>query len=401
MRACLNALGVICNLGHGKHEVAVALFGGDASGIRAEAGWAPGRALPLGAVRHELPPIPPALAATRDNRANRLLLAAALEIEGDIRAAIHHYGAHRVGAVIGTSTTGIERTTEAIGHRRQHDQWPHDYRYADQELGAPAEFLAEWLALSGPAYGISTACTSGARALISAERLLRMGMCDAVICGGVDTLARLPVNGFLALEALDADHCQPFSRNRRGINIGEAAALFLMTRERGGVVLAGCGASSDAYHMSSPDPQGLGAQQAMRDALARAQLDASQIDYVNLHGTATEHNDRMESRAMAAVFPHGVPCSSTKSLTGHTLAAAGALEAAFCWLSLMDRDHRLPSHAWDGVADPELAALDLVDAQRRLPAQGTRRLMSNSFAFGGNNASLILADADADGDIPP
>jgi 3-oxoacyl-[acyl-carrier-protein] synthase-1 len=399
MRACLNALGVICNLGHGKHEVAAALFGGDASGIRAEAGWAPGRALPLGAVRHELPPIPPALAATRDNRANRLLLAAALEIEGDIRAAIHHYGAHRVGAVIGTSTTGIERTTEAIGHRRQHDQWPHDYRYADQELGAPAEFLAEWLALSGPAYGISTACTSGARALISAERLLRMGMCDAVICGGVDTLARLPVNGFLALEALDADHCQPFSRNRRGINIGEAAALFLMTRKRGGVVLAGCGASSDAYHMSSPDPQGLGAQQAMRDALARAQLDASQIDYVNLHGTATEHNDRMESRAMAAVFPHGVPCSSTKSLTGHTLAAAGALEAAFCWLSLMDRDHRLPPHAWDGVADPELAALDLIEARRQLPAQGTRRLMSNSFAFGGNNASLILADAD--GDIPP
>jgi 3-oxoacyl-[acyl-carrier-protein] synthase-1 len=146
--------------------------------------------------------------------------------------------------------------------------------------------------------------------------------------------------------------------------------------------------------MSSPDPQGLGAQQAMRDALAQAQLDPSQIDYVNLHGTATEHNDRMESRAMTAVFPHGVPCSSTKSLTGHTLAAAGALEAAFCWLSLLDGEHRLPPHIWDGVADPELAALDLIDTQRRLPAQGTRRLMSNSFAFGGNNASLILADAD-------
>ncbi|GAA0242693.1 beta-ketoacyl-[acyl-carrier-protein] synthase family protein [Rhodanobacter caeni] len=401
MTAYLNALGVTCSLGHGKDEVAAALFGGDGGGIRAEAGWAPNRPLPLAAVRHELPPIPPALAATRDNRANRLLLAAAQEIEGDIRAAIRQHGAHRVGVVIGTSTTGIERTTHAIGHRRRHGQWPHDYRYADQELGAPAEFLAEWLALSGPAYGISTACTSGARALISAQRLLQMGVCDAVLCGGVDTLARLPVNGFLALEALDADHCQPFSRNRRGINIGEAAALFLMTREHGGVVLAGSGASSDAYHMSSPDPQGLGAQQAMRDALARAQLDAGQIDYVNLHGTATEHNDRMESRAMAAVFPRGVPCSSTKALTGHTLAAAGALEAAFCWLSLMDRHHRLPPHAWDGEPDPELAALDLVDTQRRLPAQGTRRLMSNSFAFGGNNASLILADADASGETPP
>jgi 3-oxoacyl-[acyl-carrier-protein] synthase-1 len=401
MTAYLNALGVTCSLGHGKDEVAAALFGGDGGGIRAEAGWAPNRSLPLAAVRPELPPIPPALAATRDNRANQLLLAAAQEIEADIRAAIRQHSEHRVGVVIGTSTTGIERTTHAIGHRRRHGQWPHDYRYADQELGAPAEFLAEWLALSGPAYGISTACTSGARALISAQRLLQMGVCDAVLCGGVDTLARLPVNGFLALEALDTDHCQPFSRNRRGINIGEAAALFLMTREHGGVVLAGSGASSDAYHMSSPDPQGLGAQQAMRDALARAQLDAGQIDYVNLHGTATEHNDRMESRAMAAVFPRGVPCSSTKALTGHTLAAAGALEAAFCWLSLMDRHHRLPPHAWDGEPDPELAALDLVDTQRRLPAQGTRRLMSNSFAFGGNNASLILADADASGETPP
>jgi len=400
MTAYLDALGVICNLGHGKREVAAALFAGETGNIRAEAGWAPRRSLPLGAVRHALPPIPSALAATRDNRANRLLLAAALEIEGDIRTAIRRCGGHRVGVIIGTSTTGIERTTGAIDHRRRHGQWPADYRYADQELGAPAEFLAEWLALSGPAYGISTACTSGARALISAQRLLQTGVCDAVLCGGVDTLARLPVNGFLALEALDADHCQPFSRNRHGINIGEAAALFLMTGEHGDVVLAGSGASSDAYHMSSPDPQGLGAQQAMRDALARARLDAGQIDYVNLHGTATEHNDRMESRAMAAVFPHGVPCSSTKALTGHTLAAAGALEAAFCWLSLRDRDRRLPPHAWDGMADPELATLDLIGTPRRLPARGTRRLMSNSFAFGGNNASLILADAGASEVLP-
>jgi 3-oxoacyl-[acyl-carrier-protein] synthase-1 len=403
MTAYLNALGVTCSLGRGKQQVAAALFAGDASGIRAEAGWAPERSLLLGAVTHELPPIPPALAATRDNRANRLLLTAALEIESDIRTAVHQYGEHRVGVVIGTSTTGIERTTEAIGHRRQHGQWPASYRYADQELGAPAEFLAEWLALCGPAHGISTACTSGARALISAQRLLQMGVCDAVLCGGVDTLARLPVNGFLALEALDPDRCQPFSRNRRGINIGEAAALFLMTRERGEVVLAGSGTSSDAYHMSSPDPQGLGAQHAMRGALAQAQLDPGQVDYVNLHGTATEHNDRMESRAMTAVFPHGVPCSSTKSLTGHTLAAAGALEAAFCWLSLVDREHRLPPHVWDGVTDPELAPLDLLGTGARLPAQGTRRLMSNSFAFGGNNASLILADASVDGsqDTPP
>jgi 3-oxoacyl-[acyl-carrier-protein] synthase-1 len=398
MKTFLNALGVICALGSGKQAVAEALFAGDDSGLREEAGWAAGRALPLGAVRHPLPAIPPALAATRDNRANRLLLAAAVEIESDIRAAILRYGSTRVGVVIGSSTTGIERTTRGVDHLRQHGEWPADYRYADQELGAPAEFLAEWLELSGPCYGISTACTSSARALISAQRLLRLGVCDAVLCGGVDMLARLTVNGFLALDALDWQRCQPFSKNRRGINVGEAAALFLMTAERSSVELLGAGASSDAYHMSSPEPEGLGAQQAMHAALAQAQLDPGQIDYLNLHGTATEHNDRMESRSMAAIFPHGVPCSSTKSLTGHTLAAAGALGAAFCWLSLSDTDggFRLPPHVWDGVADPELTPLCFTRVGERLPADGVRRLMSNSFAFGGNNASLILADA-ADG----
>ncbi|WP_216844757.1 beta-ketoacyl-ACP synthase [Rhodanobacter sp. L36] len=389
----LDALGVICTLGAGKAAVAEALFAGDDSGLRAETGWAPQRSLPLGAVRTTLTPIPSSLAARRDNRANQLILAAALEIEDDIRAAISLYGASRIGVVLGTSTTGIERTTRGIGVLREHGAWPADYRYADQELGAPAEFLAEWLNLSGPCYGISTACTSGARALISAQRLLDIGMCDAVLCGGVDTLARLPVNGFLALEALDAARCEPFSRHRRGINIGEAAALFLMTRESGKVQLLGSGASSDAYHMSSPDPQGIGAQHAMHAALEQAHLDAAQISYLNLHGTATEHNDRMESRAVAGVFPRGVPCSSSKSLTGHTLAAAGALEAAFCWLSLMDNAGRLPPHVWDGAADPELSPLSFTRVGDRLPASGPRRLMSNSFAFGGNNACLILGDA--------
>jgi 3-oxoacyl-[acyl-carrier-protein] synthase-1 len=394
MTARLNALGMICTLGAGKSAVAEALFAGDDSSLRAEAGWAPARSLPLGAVRAPLPSVPGALAATRDNRANQLLLAAALEIEHDIRAAIARYGAARIGVVIGTSTTGVEKATTGIGELRRNGAWPAEYRYADQELGAPAEFLAEWLDVSGPCYGISTACTSGARALISARRLLQMDVCDAVLCGGVDTLARLPVNGFLSLEALDAARCEPFSRNRRGINIGEAAALFLMTREGGPVALLGGGASSDAYHMSSPDPTGMGAQQAMRAALSDAGLDPAQIDYLNLHGTATEHNDRMESHAVAAVFPHGVSCSSSKSLTGHTLAAAGALEAAFCWLSLVDETggHRLPPHVWDGAEDPVLAPLRFTRIGDRLPERAAHRLMSNSFAFGGNNASLILAD---------
>jgi 3-oxoacyl-[acyl-carrier-protein] synthase I len=394
MNTYLNSLGVICNLGAGKSAVASALFAGDTSGIRSESGWIPGHAPPLGGVRTALPPIPAALADRRDNRNNRLLLAAAQEIETDIRAAIQCYGHARIGVVLGTSTTGIEEATQGIGTYRRDGAWPADYRYAHQELGAPAAFLAEWLELAGPCYSISTACTSGARALLSAQRLLRLGLCDAVLCGGVDTLCRLAINGFHALEAVDMQRCDPFSQHRRGINIGEAAVLFLMTREASAVQLLGGGASSDAYHMSSPDPQGTGAQKAMQDALRNAGLDATQIDYINLHGTATEHNDSMESLAVAATFGRAVPCSSTKSLTGHTLAAAGALEAAFCWLSLADErtERRLPPHVWDGEADPALPPLAFVQAGDHLPTGGRRYLMSNSFAFGGNNSSLILGD---------
>jgi 3-oxoacyl-[acyl-carrier-protein] synthase-1 len=391
MNTYLNALGVICNLGVGKAAVAEALFAGDDSGIRPEQGWIPGHAPPLGSVRVALPVIP---ANLRGHPDNRLLLAAAQEIKADIHVAIEHYGRARIGVVLGTSTTGIEEATHGIGAYRRDGAWPADYRYAHQELGAPAAFLAEWLELAGPCYSISTACTSGARALLTAQRLLRMGLCDAVLCGGVDTLCRLAINGFHALEAVDLQRCDPFSKHRRGINIGEAAALFLMTREAGPVQLLGGGASSDAYHMSSPNPQGSGARKAMYDALRNARLEASQIDYINLHGTATEHNDSMESVAVAATFEHAVPCSSTKSLTGHTLAAAGALEAAFCWLSLTDvrAERRLPPHRWDGEADPALPALNMVQHGGHLPAEGRRYLLSNSFAFGGNNAVLILGD---------
>jgi 3-oxoacyl-[acyl-carrier-protein] synthase-1 len=387
----LNALGVVCALGAGKGAVAEALFSGAAHGLRSIEGWVPGHALPLGEAAADLPPIPAGM-DDRDTRNNRLLLLAAQEIEGELRSAIARFGAARIGVVVGTSTTGIEEATCNIATRGVTGAWPEGYRYADQELGAPAAFLAEWLGIAGPCYGISTACTSGARALLSARRLLRMGLCDAVICGGADTLCRLATNGFHALEATAPGRCLPFSRSRRGINIGEAAALFLMTRESSPVAFLGGGASSDAYHMSSPAPDGRGASEAMRRALSAAGIDAGTIDYVNLHGTATEHNDAMESHAVAGTFARAVPCSSTKALTGHTLGAAGALEAAFCWIALADPQRRLPPHVWDGDADPALPALAFTRIGDTLPA-GRRYLMSNSFAFGGNNASLILADA--------
>jgi len=389
MIAYLNALGLACSLGVGKADVAEALFGASPDGLRELDSWIPGRRLPLGSVDAALPDMPGHL-AHRDTRNNRLLMLAAREIEDDIRAAIGRFGAARIGVVVGTSTTGIEEATRGIAARGVAGAWPEAYRYADQELGAPAAFLSEWLGIAGPSYGISTACTSGARALLTARRLLRLGLCDAVLCGGADTLCRLATNGFHALEAIAPERCLPFSRARGGINIGEAAALFLMTRDAAPVAFLGGGASSDAYHMSSPEPDGRGATEAMRLALAAAGIDAGDIDYVNLHGTATEHNDAMESHAVAATFARPVPCSSTKALTGHTLGAAGALEAAFCWLALSDAGRRLPPHVWDGVADPTLPPMAFTRAGDTL-APGRRHLMSNSFAFGGNNASLVLA----------
>ena len=397
MTAYLNALGVICALGRDKPAVARNLFAGDCSGMRRESGWVPERELPVAAVHGDLAPIPDALADQR-SRNNQLLLEAALQIRDDIEHAIQTYGRERIGVVLGTSTSGIDEASRGLAHYIRDQQFPADYDYRQQELGAPANFLADWLQLSGPTYVISTACTSSARALMSARRLLDLGLCDAVLCGGVDSLCKLTLNGFSALEAVSDQRCNPFSANRNGINIGEAAVLFVMSKERGagpGIALLGAGASSDAHHISAPEPTGRGALQSMQKALDQAHLHAGDISYLNLHGTATQHNDAMESLAVATLFPEGVPCSSTKPMTGHTLGAAGALEAAFCWLSLTadNPDHALPPHVWDGQADPDLPALKWVTASERLASIAPRYLMSNSFAFGGNNVSLIIGDA--------
>lgn len=389
MTAYLNALGLNCALGMDSTAVARGLFAADTGGLRPASGWVPGLTLPVAAVPGALPDIPAHLMG-QASRNNQLLLQATWQIDAEIQQAIARFGPTRIGVVLGTSTSGIDEASRGISHYLRDRQFPGDYDYQQQELGAPAAFLADLYQLAGPAHVISTACTSSARALMTARRLLAMNLCDAVLCGGVDSLCRLTLNGFQALEAVSAQRCNPFSANRDGINIGEAAVLFLMTREPGQVALLGAGASSDAYHISAPEPGGLGALQAMRKALTQAGLGARQIGYLNLHGTATRHNDAMESLAVNQLFDQGVPCSSTKSLTGHTLGAAGALEAAFCWLSLQP-GAGLPPHQWDGVADLQLPALAFVQPGQVL--HGPRNLMSNSFAFGGNNVSLIIGDA--------
>lgn len=395
----LNELGLICALGNDRREVAAALLAGESAGMQVQAGWVPGRSIPVGTVKARLAAIPD---RRYDTRNNRLLLAAATQIDAAIRSAIQRYGAARVAVVLGTSTSGIHESAQGIRHHTLHGQLPEGFHYSHQELSDPAVFLAEHYQLAGPTYVISTACTSSGRALQSARRLLDLGLCDAVLCGGVDSLCELTLNGFGSLEAVSDERCNPFSANRKGINIGEGAALFLMSREPGHVALLGAGASSDAHHISAPEPEGRGAREAMRKALANAKLSARQIAYLNLHGTATPHNDAMESLAVSGEFPQGVPCSSTKPLSGHTLGAAGALEAAFCWLLLSEDnpDNRLPPQRWDGVADPQLPRLALVsDEGPGLPPDAPRYLMSNSFAFGGNNISLILGEMSKDSGV--
>ena len=392
--AYLPALGIVNALGCGADEVAARLFGGDSSALVIDDTLlADGGTARVGRVRCALPAIPPEL-ADQASRNNRLLLAALEQIRVPVEQALARYGRQRVGVVLGTSTSGIAEGEAAVAAYRQNGRLPTYYAYAQQELASPAIFLARLLGVKGPAYCVSTACTSSAKAFVAARRLLRQGVCDAVLVGGVDTLCRLTLNGFAALESLSPELCNPMSRNRQGINIGEGAALFLMTRDatesESTCALLGAGESSDAYHISAPHPEGLGAETAMRAALADAGLAPAEVDYLNLHATATRKNDEMESRAVARVFRDGVAASGTKPLTGHTLGCAGATELALCWLAL--RDGRLPPHVWDGEADAELPALALVAAGNRFARNARRVCMSNSFAFGGSNACLLIGD---------
>ena len=294
--------------------------------------------------------------------------------------------------MLGTSTSGISAGEDALAAFAREGRMPGAYHYRQQEIGTAAEFAARYLNLTGLRYTISTACSSSAKAFASAWRLLDAGRCDAAIVGGVDSLCKLTLNGFDALESLAPDRCNPFSANRRGLNIGEGACVFVVSKAPAAVRLCGVGESSDGYHISAPDPSGRGAEAAIHAALAQAGAQPTAVGYVNLHGTATPKNDEMEGQVMARVFGVDVPCSSTKSLTGHTLGAAGALELGLCWLLLDDANaqRRLPVHTWDGARDPHLPAINLV----RDDARWERDLfVSNSFAFGGSNAAIAVGRA--------
>jgi 3-oxoacyl-[acyl-carrier-protein] synthase-1 len=387
----LTALGIINALGYGKAEVARQVFAGARHGLRLKDDLIPGTIASVGSVETALPEVPSAL-RRYDCRNNRLALAALRQIGPEVTAAIGRYGARRIAVVLGTSTSGVGEGEAALGRRLATGIWPEGFAYSQQEPGNLALFIADLLGLRGPAYTVHTACSSSGKAFAAAERLIRVGFCDAALVGGADAICGLTLNGFHALEALSPQPCNPFSLNRRGTNIGEGAALFLLEPSRSAVALLGAGESSDAYHVSAPEPSGAGARLAMERALAAAGLPARAIAYVNLHGTATPLNDAMEGQAVSSLFGRRMPCSSTKGMTGHTLGAVGAIEAAFLWLALDPGSTRglLPPHVWDGVPDPTIPALALVGSGTALPTGERIAMMSNSFAFGGSNVSLVL-----------
>lgn len=385
----LNAMGIVCALGEGEDEVLPRLLAGDQSGmVLSDRFLVDGSQIPVGEVgnRDELHRLP-----LRHRSRNNLLLARAAEqIATDVELAKGQFGVDRIAVVMATSTSGIDRGEYALKYRKTHGTFPEDYDFMQQEISSPALFLAEYFSLESLTYTISTACSSGAKAFGSAKRLLDAELCDAVLVGGVDTLCGLTTNGFNSLSILSKAVSNPFSRNRAGINLGEGAALFLMTRGEGSVVLHSVGESSDAYDMTAPEPSGAGAELAMAQALHLAGLRPQEIDYINLHGTGTEQNDAMESAAIFRLFGDDVPCSSSKPQIGHTLGASGSVEAALCWLTLKSDDDqtKLPPHMWDGEADEGLLSETLVRVGQDKTA--LKYILSNSFAFGGSNASVIL-----------
>lgn len=331
--------------------------------------------------------------AAYDCRNNRLAeLALRSDGFGDaVRSAAARWGAARVAVLLGTSTSGILQTEVAYRHRGPDGALPESLHYGEtHNTASVARYVRAALGLAGPACVVSTACSSSAKVYAAAQRLISLGLVDAAVVGGVDSLCMTTLYGFKALELTSGEICRPWDAARAGLSIGEAAAFALLEREGGGAPmgwLLGAGESSDGHHMSSPHPEGAGAALAMRAALAQAGLRPEQVDYLNLHGTGTPGNDAAEDRAVCAVFGSALPCSSTKGYTGHTLGAAGGVEASIALLALQ---HGLAPPSLNlQQQDPALHAGLLREPLR----QALKVVASNSFGFGGSNASLVFGAA--------
>ncbi len=323
---------------------------------------------------------------------NHRLAWLALQQDGfidQVAALRNQLGATRIGVFMGTSTAGIHNTELAFREQRTTGgslpDW-FDYQHT-HNLHSVATFVATALQLHGPSMTISTACSSSAKVFAAAARHIDMGWCDAAIVGGVDSLCLTTLYGFNSLQLIASDVCRPADSQRKGISIGEAGGFAIVARDVPGTArhaLLGYGESSDAYHMSSPDPQGKGAAAAMQAALTRANRATQDVDYINLHGTGTPANDAAEDAGVFSLFGSQTECSSTKGFTGHTLGAAGIMEAGIALLCL---EHGfMPPSLNTREVDPSFKTRILLDT-RHAPL---KHVLSNSFGFGGSNCSLLF-----------
>lgn len=328
-----------------------------------------------------------------DSRAARLLARPLSEMTGAIAHALKTWGSHRVGIVLGTSTGGIAETEAAAEAFRETGAVPSSFDFDRQHaFGGLVEFARTRTGIQGPAYAVSTACSSSGKVLACAQRLIMSGICDAVLVGGSDSLCQTTLRGFGSLEVVSSQPCRPFCAERNGLNIGEGAALLLVEREatdgaKAQAKLLGVGESSDAWHMSHPHPEGVGAIAAMRQALDQAGLTPSDVDHVNAHGTGTNANDEVEGKAIQSLLGSGVPVVSTKAYTGHMLGAGGASEAIFA-IAAIQR----------GVVPMALRAHPLDSAfsifvPEAPVARDLNVVLSNSFAFGGSNVCVAIGKA--------
>ena len=342
----------------------------------------------VGMLPGELPGLPAGL-ADYDSRQARVAALGLSELMGPLARACARWGRERVAVVLGTSTGGIGASEAAYVHHARHGRLPPGFTAErSHALDATVPLVRALAGLEGPGYVLSTACSSSARVFAAAQRLLLLGVCDAVLVGGVDSLCQLTVRGFASLEVLAPGPCRPFSRERAGINIGEGAAYCLLERTgEGPAVLLGVGESSDAHHMTSPHPEGLGARLAMARALAQAGLEPAAVDHVNAHGTGTRQNDSAEGAAIAGLFGPGMAVAATKGYTGHQLGAAGATEALFAVAAIAEGV--APASAG---ADPLDETIPVRVTTERTPMR-TRVVLSNSFAFGGSNVSVLVGGA--------
>jgi 3-oxoacyl-[acyl-carrier-protein] synthase-1 len=325
-----------------------------------------------------------------ENRATRLALAA-LKADGfdqKLAETIDRCGAARVGVVLGTATSGVERLEQAYRARGPVEPLAPKFSFRHHsDHHADTSFLIEYLGLRGPGYTVSSACSSSAKAIVDGAQLIQMGICDAVLTGGIDSLCLTSLYGFDSLELVSKVPCRPCDEARDGVSIGEGAGFVLLERDRAGARIAGYGETSDAFSMSTPPPDGAGAAAAMHMALMRAGLAADEIGFIKLHGTATRSNDAAESAAVAGIFGLSVAAASLKGLIGHTLGAAGAIEAVM-GLYAMDAEI-VPGTVGFDTADPEIN----IKVQKHGISAAYSHMLSNAFGFGGSNSALILSRA--------